>query len=85
MLKSLIHAMLNVGVTQGLTFHAVIEDGVGPVLMPNASPTAMNLNTVESAPKPQRKPSAAYSRLHYRGYWVAKSAHFSDKFNKMRL
>lgn len=59
--------LLNIGVTEGLTFRAVQQEGVGMFIVPNPSPTRTSVHAV---PAPRRK---SYCRAC--GKWSAKLVH----------
>lgn len=64
-MRKLVEFLGRLGVVEGLTFRAVIEDGVGPVLVPNPRPTRAQVNTTPA-------PSHRAARRRVSGRWVAK-------------
>lgn len=70
MLRKLFDALMRLGVTDGVTFRAVPEDGVGVFLEPNPRPTRQQVNVVPAMPPAPRKVTRRAS-----GRWTAKPLH----------
>jgi hypothetical protein len=57
-MRKLLQKLLQIGIVEGITFRCVIEDGVGPVLVPNPTPNRMQVQAVP-APSAYTPPAAA--------------------------
>lgn len=65
-MSALISLFARLGVTEGITFRAVHEDGVGFVIEPNPAPTRQQPQTLANVRRLNRRAS---------GWWVAKPVH----------
>ncbi len=66
----MIKFIMNLGVIRGMTFRAVVQDGVGVFIVPNPQVNRMQVNAKPAQNPPNRKENKRAS-----GRWVAKPLH----------
>lgn len=69
-MQKLIDFLARLGVVDGLTFRARIEDGVGVFIEPNPRPNRINPQAVPGTPE----------RRAISGNWTARRVYLSDRF-----